>query len=140
MKMIIFTIPGEPVAQGRPRFTTVNGHARAYDAPKSAEFKNLVSMMAASKMQDLPPSEKPFEVCISVTRSIPASWSKKKKQQALEGTVVPTSRPDIDNYIKAVLDGLNGIVFKDDGQVVYVCASKGYGDTPGTTVALTERK
>ncbi len=138
MKQIIFRIPGEPVAQGRPRFTTVNGHARAYDAPKSADFKNLVSMLVAIEMQGNPPSEKPFEVSIYVVRSIPSSWSKKKKLLALEGTVRPAGRPDIDNYIKAVFDGLNGIAFKDDSQVIHVTASKTYGEKPGTTVTLAE--
>lgn len=126
------------MAQGRPRFTTINGHARAYDAPKSSGFKNLVAMIANENMRGQPLSEKPIELRLTVTRSIPSSWSKKKKLQAQDGQLAPTSRPDLDNYLKAVLDALNGIVFKDDSQVVILSALKQYGDKPGTTVVLTE--
>lgn len=35
-------------------------------------------------------------------------------------------RPDIDNYIKAILDSLNEIVWQDDGQVAELYASKKY--------------
>lgn len=39
--MIEFTIYGEPVAQGRPRATTINGMVRMYDPKKSRDFKQL---------------------------------------------------------------------------------------------------
>ena len=35
MKRLEFTIPGEPISQGRPRFSTHGGFARAYDPKKS---------------------------------------------------------------------------------------------------------
>lgn len=31
-----------------------------------------------------------------------------------------TTKPDIDNVLKAVLDALNGVAYKDDSQVVEV--------------------
>jgi len=33
-------------------------------------------------------------------------------------------RGDIDNYVKTILDGLNGVAWKDDSQVVKVTAIK----------------
>ena len=48
--VVKFFIPGEPVAQGRPRATTINGRTRMYDAPKSATYKNMVSMVASLNM------------------------------------------------------------------------------------------
>ena len=53
-------------------------------------------------------------------------YSKKRKKSILEGSEGFTKRPDVDNLVKAVLDGLNGIAFKDDCQVVEVHATKGY--------------
>lgn len=38
--MIKFTVYGEPVAQGRPRATTINGHVRMYD-PKNQETTRI---------------------------------------------------------------------------------------------------
>lgn len=37
-------------------------------------------------------------------------------------------KPDIDNYIKAVLDSLNGVIWADDYQIVAVFASKAWAD------------
>jgi len=42
----------------------------------------------------------------------------------LSGVLSPTSRPDIDNLAKGVLDGLSGILWKDDALVVRLVASK----------------
>ncbi len=137
---ISFFIPGEPVAQGRPRATTINGRPRMYDAPKSATYKNMVSMVASQKMLDKDLMNDSVSVIITVQKSIPQSWSKKKQAKAIEGTVRPTGRPDIDNYIKAVFDGLNGVVFKDDSQVTFIGATKQYSPTPGVSVVIFDEK
>ena len=131
---VSFFVPGEPVAQGRPRMTTINGHPRMHDAPKSAEFKALVSMIANREMNGSSPMEASVAIVITVHKPVPQSWSKKRQKEALSGEIRPTGRPDIDNYIKYVLDGCNGIIFKDDSQVTYVTASKVYSTTPGVSV------
>jgi putative DNA primase/helicase len=43
---------------------------------------------------------------------------------AITGHIRPTSRPDVDNYLKAILDAINTIVVADDTQVVEVYAKK----------------
>ncbi len=135
---VSFFVPGEPVAQGRPRMTTINGHPRMHDAPKSAEFKALVSMIANREMKGSSPMETAVALNITVNKPVPQSWSKKKQRMALSGEVKPTTKPDIDNYLKSVLDGCNGIIFKDDSQVTYVTASKVYSTTPGVSVVAFE--
>jgi Holliday junction resolvase RusA-like endonuclease len=69
--------------------------------------------------------------------SVPASWSKRKRAAALEGEIKPTSRPDIDNFAKAATDGMNGIVYVDDAQIVRLDAQKHYAETPGLLVYVT---
>lgn len=44
--MLKFIVPGEPCAQGRPRFTTIGGYARAYDPAKSKNYKSFVKLVA----------------------------------------------------------------------------------------------
>jgi hypothetical protein len=44
--------------------------------------------------------------------------------------LLPTSRPDVDNYIKAGLDSLNGIVVRDDSQIVEITARKRFSIVP----------
>lgn len=135
---VSFFVPGEPVAQGRPRMSTINGHPRMYDAPKSAEYKALVAMMAAKEMAGAGLMESSVAIEITVHKPVPQSWSKKRQKEALSGEIRPTGRPDIDNYIKCVFDGLNQIVFKDDSQVTHVTARKMYSTTPGMSVVAAE--
>ena len=135
---VSFFVPGEPVAQGRPRMSTINGHPRMYDAPKSANYKAVVAMMAAKEMAGADLMESSVAIEITVHKPVPQSWSKKRQTMALAGEIRPTSKPDIDNYIKCVFDGLNKIVFRDDSQVTHVTARKMYSTTPGMSVVAAE--
>ena len=51
MKELTVTIPGEPVSQGRPRFSTHGGFPRAYDPKKSKEGKQSVRFFVAKAME-----------------------------------------------------------------------------------------
>ena len=60
--------------------------------------------------------------------AIPKSWSKKKK--AAKNEKFCDNNADIDNYIKAVLDSLEGVYYLNDKQVVMIRARKFYSDNP----------
>jgi Holliday junction resolvase RusA-like endonuclease len=131
-------VPGVPVAQGRPRITTIGGHPRAYDPAKSASYKNYIALAASIVMTHRKPAEGPLSVEMHIALPVPASWSKKKSAEALQNVVCPTVKPDIDNLIKIVLDSLNGIVWHDDKQVVSIYASKAYAEKPGLHVFVRD--
>ena len=40
----------------------------------------------------------------------------------------PARRPDVDKYLRRILDALTGVVYEDDGQVVEVHGLKRWGD------------
>ena len=84
------------------------------------------------------PSVHPQRVSVEVMVKPPKSWSKAKTKNALGGLIAP-GRPDIDNYLKAVLDGCNGVAFLDDSQVVAVYATKRYAETDGVRVIIEEK-
>ena len=44
--------------------------------------------------------------------------------------------PDLDKLIRAVLDGLTGVAYEDDGQVVQIEAQKLYGASVGAEIRL----
>jgi Holliday junction resolvase RusA-like endonuclease len=50
----------------------------------------------------------------------------------------PVTRPDADNYLKGILDGLNGIAWEDDAQIVSISVTKIYHDTPGVHLSISE--
>ena len=141
-RFVSIYIGGEPVAQGRPRFTSLNGMPRAIDPKRSRDYKSLLRLEASRVMREnnLLPTDKPLSVWIKVTKTPPKSWSKKKLKQLEEGWGFPiTSKPDLDNYIK-VLDGLNGIVWKDDNQVWEIRASKQYSVSSGMEIEVYEEE
>ncbi|WP_217562733.1 RusA family crossover junction endodeoxyribonuclease [Paenibacillus sp. GbtcB18] len=133
--MIQFTIYGEPVAQGRPKFSTVGGFTRAYDPKKSRDYKDYVRL-AAEKYAPPALLEGALGLAITAYRPIPKSFSKKKSADAESGLIMPTSKPDADNYLKGVKDALKGIMWKDDSQVVDAFVRKRYSNRPRIEVKI----
>jgi len=75
-------------------------------------------------------------VRIEACMAIPDSWSKKKRQAALTGDLMPTGKPDFDNISKVVCDALNKIVWKDDSQIIVSSFRKYYGPYPGLIISV----
>ncbi|KXG42863.1 RusA family crossover junction endodeoxyribonuclease [Tepidibacillus decaturensis] len=135
--MIQFTVYGEPVAQGRPRATTINGHIRMYDPKKSSDYKDYVRLVASEKApKHLLTGQ--IEMKVRIYRPIPKSFSKKKTSQAELGLIRPTTKPDADNYLKAIKDALKMVIWKDDSQVVDVQIGKWYSERPRIEVQISE--
>jgi Holliday junction resolvase RusA-like endonuclease len=55
---------------------------------------------------------------------------------ALGGEVLPTAKPDADNVVKAIFDGLNGVLWRDDVQVVDLRVRKRYSAAPAVRVEV----
>lgn len=131
-----FVIPGIPVAKGRPRLTTRGGFARAYTPDKTRRFETMVADVARAAIGPIDPYSGAVELEAHFSLPIPKSWNKRDKAAAMAGTLRPQSKPDIDNFLKAIADGMNGIVYVDDCQIVSARLTKFYGDEPGIAVTV----
>lgn len=130
---ITITIPGECVPKGRPRFAR-SGHT--YTPQKTKDYEKLVKYhILAQKGKS---TDKPVKVTIRIFKSIPKSWSKIKKEDAIKGKVVPAVKPDLDNYVKSILDASNGLLFDDDKQVIEISAVKTYAKMPYAELTVEE--
>lgn len=138
MTGVSFTVPGEPIGKGRPRATTRAGHAALYTPKKTANYESLIAHAAHQAMAGAAPVEFACQVQLSITVGVPASWSKKKQAAALAGQVLPTKKPDTDNVVKAVFDGMNGVVWRDDVQAVDLFVRKRYGVAPCVFVRVSQ--
>ncbi|HCE0302854.1 TPA: RusA family crossover junction endodeoxyribonuclease [Pseudomonas aeruginosa] len=136
LRPVMFTVPGEPVGKGRPRIGRVGAHARMFTPEKTANYEGLIAHAGHQAMLGRALLEGPVMVELDIALSIPQSMSKKRKSLALAGGLYPTKKPDMDNVIKAIYDGLNGVVWKDDVQVVKAVVGKRYGETPGVRVKV----
>lgn len=130
-----FTIPGEVIPQGRPRFVRTRNGVRTYDPARSREYKSFVQW-STCELWPAEPFDGPLSVRIVEYRAVPASWTKKRRADALAGIIRPTGRPDLDNVVKAILDSLNGRMWRDDSQVVSLCAEKRYAETARAEVEI----
>lgn len=118
---------GEPVAQGRPRFSNRGGFVKVYDPPKSKIYKNLIRHTVTPLET---PIDVPIKFVLKVYVPIPKSTSKKNRALMIDSIILPTKKPDVDNYLKGILDALKGIIWSDDSLVVNIEASKRYSDVP----------
>jgi len=149
LRRVQFGVPGQPVAKGRARSGAVmrdgkpllvNGRPiiKHHTPEKTVIFENLVKMAATQAMAGLSPFAGPVELWLDIHLQIPASWSKKRQQQAAAGVVAATKKPDSSNVQKAVEDGMNGVVYVDDAQIVEIRISKRYSTAPGVLVSVEE--
>lgn len=118
--MIKITVMGEPVPAARPRF----GGRRVYQPKRNADYRTKIQSAAYSAMAGRLPMTGEVGVILRLYRRYK-----------------PTTRlyGDCDNLLKAVLDGLNRIVFEDDSQVVR-CSVEKFQDKANPRAEVTIRK
>ena len=136
--MVMYTVYGEPVGKGRPRFTRRGNFVSTYTPQKTKTYEDEIRMMAIAAMGSSEPLDTPVTVAIYIRVGIPASFSKQKRKDAIEGILKPTKKPDADDILKCFLDGMNGIVYLDDKQVVNLHITKVYAETPAVEVMVKE--
>ena len=77
-----------------------------------------------------------MSVTINAYFAIPKSFSKKKQQEAKDGLIRPTVKPDCDNIAKNINDALNGIVYPDDKQIIRLEVNKYYSENERVEVII----
>lgn len=108
-----------------------------YPDPGTEAYEKTLAEAGALFMRGRAPSENPLALLVHSFRPIPESWSKRDKHLAESGAILPTSRPDWDNYGK-ITDALNGIAWKDDSQVCDGRVIKRYSPAPALRVEVRE--
>jgi len=125
MTEISFFVPGIPTAWAR----TASYEGRRLTPAKQRAAMNTVGFYYANGKN--PVFAGPLHV------GVIATYPRPKKHKP--GKLWPewkSSRPDIDNILKLVADGLNGVAWYDDAQIVSVSGNKIYGDTPGLSIEI----
>lgn len=113
--MELLIIPEKVKAKERPRFAFKNGRVMTYTPKGTHDFENSLKRYVYS--QNCQKLLGRLEVRIQIYFAV--------KNKKLWGELKDT-RPDIDNFVKSILDGLNGLAWEDDGQIVKITAEKYY--------------
>ena len=133
------SIPGPPQAWQRPRFA--GRSKRVYSPPKLEQWYDAAALAIWPLWSMSAPLSGPLRIEVDVVtarpKSLPASlkslgWTAAKWREA-PGRVHRPTTPDLDNYVKAALDALQGdtakrrpCVIHDDKAVVELAARKWY--------------
>ncbi|MFQ6845614.1 MAG: RusA family crossover junction endodeoxyribonuclease [Oliverpabstia sp.] len=145
MKVVKFTVYGEPKAKGRPRVSvrkSADGEktfARAYTPKNTVMYENQVKAEYGVQCDNFRfPDEAMLDVRIFAFYGIPKSVSKKKRQEMIEGKIRPVKKPDFDNIAKVICDSLNGIAYRDDAMIVDGMFRKYYSEQPRVEVKIIQ--
>lgn len=133
---IAFSIPGEPQGKGRARIGKVGGFSRMFTPAKTVAYEGLIALAAQRAMAGTAPIKGACVIEVECVVGMPKSMTKRDRAAAAAGQLRPTKKPDGDNVLKAVCDGINGVVWVDDVQAVDSRVWKRYGETPGVHVRV----
>lgn len=133
---------GVPRGKGRPRTRVIGDFATIFTDAKTRNYENALKAAGIAAMKGRPALDEALSVVVRAFMPIPQSFSRKKREAALAGDIMPTSAPDIDNLVK-MIDGLNyhpprhkgdrekrPIIWRNDAQIISMQAIKIYSDRP----------
>jgi Holliday junction resolvase RusA-like endonuclease len=135
MPELCFEVVTVPVAKARARVAIRGGRAHAYTPRKTENAEWRIRTAFLERFPGHQPFAGPVELEAVAWLDLPSSMAKKRR-----ATARPVTRPDVDNYLKTVLDALNGVAFVDDSQVVRVTCAKRYTEVLPSMWEITIRE
>ena len=133
--MIKITVPGQPIAQQRPRFSKANFKVFDPNREDKIEIREKIRSKAPKK---------PFEGGVYLTLNFYTQrplqhFVGKKTDNKLrpEAPLWKVSRPDIDNLVKFIMDVLDEFIL-DDSQICKLITTKKYSVKPKTVIEIGE--
>lgn len=139
MSAVAFTVYGIAAPAGSKTVgkTKAGGHFLRDSSKRSYPWRRDVAQAAGLAMRGAPLLDGPLalELRFCVPRPKGHYGAKGLRPSA---PAYPTVKPDVTKLVRAVEDGLTGIVWRDDSQVVVQAASKSYGEPARCEVAVAE--
>ena len=110
--------------------------SRHYTPDKTRTYEGVIRTAAMEELGCQPAFDCPLEFVLRAVFPVPASWSERKRQQAITGDIKPGKKPDLDNIAKAWNDALNGVVYRDDSLICRMSLDKRYGPQALVVVSI----
>lgn len=134
-KLYEFEVPGKPQAKQRPR---LGKYGKVYTPNNTHSYENWIKLCFINTYQDFNPLTGSIWMYITIYTSIPKSTSKKKREQMIKGIIKPSKKPDLDNIVKSIFDGLNKIAYQDDSQIFSLQVIKKYAEEEKVVIQFSE--
>ena len=123
--MISFRVDGQPIPQGSMK--VINGHIIHSQGSALAAWRSAIGLSA--KAAGAKPSLEAVSMTLVFIMNKPRTVTR----------VDPTVPPDLDKLVRAALDALTAIAYKDDSQVIEIRAMKVYGEYPGVEIVIAKK-
>jgi len=136
--MVTFKVDGTPVPKGRARYARRGNFISTYTPEKTRTYETLIKDAAIEAMGSSEPLETPVSLYLYIRVPIPKSCTKKRLEAIDNGSEKPTKKPDASNILKSVEDGMNGVVYHDDSQIINIHVTKVYSSLPGVDICVKE--
>ena len=136
--MVTFKVDADPVGKQRARYAKRGNFVQTYTPDKTRNYESLIKEAAIEAMGSSEPLETPVTLYLYIRAPIPKSLPKKRIEACLNGLEKPIKKPDASNVLKSVEDAMNGVVYKDDSQIVNIHVSKVYSSVSGVDVCVKE--
>ena len=133
--LINMTIPGEP----KPWQVWVR---RSAPTPGYLEFKAYQATIQAKCLEawgTKPLIETAVAIHLVFIKSYPKNLPKKEASRERRLREALVRKPDLDNMVKAAIDGVKGTVLKDDTVVTQLSAEKRFGPEPMTMITVDKK-
>jgi Holliday junction resolvase RusA-like endonuclease len=116
MKVIKLTTNIDPVAKARARTAVRNGVVRSYTPERTQVAQDTIKALLEPYRDQCFPPHIPIKLTCTFYRH-KSIWLPKKEH-------LPFRKPDLDNFLKLLLDSMNGILVADDAQITSIVMSK----------------
>jgi len=136
--MVTFRVDTNPVGKQRARYAKRGNFVQTYTPDKTRNYEALIKEAATQAMGSNEILETPVNLYLYIRAPIPKSLPKKRLEACLNGSEKPIKKPDASNVLKSVEDAMNGVVYKDDSQIVNIHVTKVYSSVSGIDVCVKE--
>ena len=138
---ISFVVNGKPHGKGRPRFYRMGKMVKTYTDNDTLNYENRVLMCYKNKLREYNINDTdilfPKGTMVKLTANCyyalgSGDYGKKglnKSGREKIEKVYYDKKSDLDNILKSIQDGLNGVAYSDDSQVVCIMAYKKYTES-----------
>lgn len=135
-------VDGQPQRKQRPRFARRGSYVTTYTPKQTSDYEAWIRKCYEDQIGHYMAfdGDEPLSVHIIAYYEIHKSFSKKKRQLAVDNLLKPTNRIDVDNTAKVVLDSLNNVCYKDDHYVTDLVVRKRYSEQPRLEIEIREVK
>lgn len=128
-----YIIKGECTPKARAKFNRYGGtYGKAFVRQQKYEnhVKDSLIEQGAKEMSGA------LFMKIDIYKPFLKGWTKKQVREAEQGKILAVKRPDIDNYVKSIVDGAEGYLYADDSTIVSILAQKSYARDPRVEIGV----